>query len=99
MPSQLGVPVVVSHRAPQLPQLDSDNSEVSQPSVSGGVVLQSAYPETHPLYVHAMPASETHFPPMLWVASQPVAPQTAQSVPEIGVSQPLVSGALVSQSA
>jgi hypothetical protein len=74
-----------------------DNSELSHPFVSGGVVLQSAQPEAHPLYVQ-LEMDETQIAPVLCTVSQ-LWPQAPQLGPDTGVSQPLVSGGVVSQSA
>jgi hypothetical protein len=89
--------LVVSHAAPHAPQLLVVSVGVSQPFVSGGVVLQSAKPALHPVYTH-VPA--THDAPRLFVVSHvcPHAPQLLAE-PPTNVSQPLVSAPLVSQSA
>jgi hypothetical protein len=86
---------VVSQALPQAPQLVIDESELSQPSVSGGDLLQSAYPEAHPVYAH-VPAAQAA--PKLWVTSHAL-PHTLHALPVTCVSQPFVSGAVVLQSA
>jgi hypothetical protein len=69
---------------------------VSQPSASGAVVLQSAQPGAHPEYSHVVPL---HAAPVLCVVSH-VTPQPLQLVVVfVCVSQPSVSGAVLVQSA
>jgi hypothetical protein len=48
VPSQAAAPVVMLHARPHLPQFDVDDSDVSQPSVSGGLISQFAQPAAHP---------------------------------------------------
>jgi hypothetical protein len=96
VPLQLGpLLCVVSQTVPHAPQLVGDVRLLSQPSVLGGDLLQSAQPETQPVYVQLVPPQA---PPKLCVVSQetPHAPQPAAAT---GVSQPSVSGGVVSQSA
>jgi hypothetical protein len=91
------VPVLcsVSHTVPHAPQLPGEVRLLSQPSVSGGDLLQSAQPSTQPVYEQLVPPQ---VPPKLCVVSHatPHAPQPAAAT---GVSHPSVSGAVVSQSA
>jgi len=100
VPPQLAPRLCVeSHDCPQAPQFDAVvETCVSQPSVSGGAVLQSAHPDAQPVYVHVVPLQPA---PRLW--PEPVShalPHPPQLVVvERLVSQPLVSGALLSQSA
>jgi hypothetical protein len=87
---------VVSHVSPQAPQFMAPPVAVSQPSTSGAAVMQSAKPMEQPVYWHVVPL---HAAPMLWTVSH-VAPHAAQLVMVlVAVSQPFVSGAVVSQSA
>ena len=91
---------VVSHARPQAPQLLAVVICVSQPLVSGGVVLQLAYPEAQLVYLQvAPPVPIWQVAPLLCAVSQAI-PHALQ-VADIGtlVSQPLVSGGAVSQSA
>ena len=70
-------------------------TSVSHPSVSGAVVVQSPKPALHPVYVHVLPVQPA---PVLRVVSQ-ASPQPLQLVVVFsGVSQPLRSGAVVTQS-
>ncbi len=46
---------VVSHVVPHAPQAAASGTRVSQPSVSGSVVLQSAQPGLHDAYEHVVP--------------------------------------------
>jgi hypothetical protein len=86
---------VVSHVSPQAPQFVA-LVEVSQPSRSGAVVLQSANPALQPVYWHVVPLQ---LAPVLWVVSQ-ASPQAVQlAAVSVGVSQPFVSGLVLSQSA
>jgi hypothetical protein len=87
----------VSHFCPQPAQFVIDDSELSHPSVSGGVALQSAQPEAQPLYVQ-FEMDETQIAPVLCTVSQ-LWPQPPQLEAETGVSHPFVSGGVVSQSA
>jgi hypothetical protein len=82
----------VSHTLVHPPQLRVLLRSVSQPFAFGTVVLQSAHPVLQPVYVHVVPL---HVPPSLCCVSQEL-PQPPQA-PLIGVSQPFVSGAFVSQ--
>ncbi len=70
---------------------------VSQPSRSGAVVTQSAYPELQPVYWHVLPSS--HEAPWLCVVSQalPHAPQLPGVASD--VSHPSVSAPSALQSA
>jgi hypothetical protein len=89
-----------SHARPQAPQLLVVVICVSQPLVSGGVVLQLAYPDPQLVYLQvAPPVPIWQVAPLLCVVSQAI--PHALHVADIGtfVSQPLVSGAVVSQSA
>jgi hypothetical protein len=88
----------VSHVSPHALQFVVVLVGVSQPSVSGGVLLQSSQPGLQLVYVQRVPPL-AHEAPLLWTVSQ-VAPQPPQlAVDAVAVSQPFVSGALVSQSA
>jgi hypothetical protein len=87
---------VVSHVWPQAPQLVDPLVAVSQPSRSGGVVLQSAQPAWHPVYEHVAPL---HDAPTLWALSHASLQPVQLAVVSVGVSQPFVSGAVLSQSA
>jgi hypothetical protein len=84
----------VSHALPQAPQLAAVASEVSQPSVSAPLALQSAQPGWQPPYRQtiAPPSVLTHDAPRLWVVSHtlPHAPQLPVDVFEL--SHPLVFG-------
>jgi hypothetical protein len=80
---------------PHPPQLVIDERELSHPSVSGGVLLQSVHPAAQAVYVHVPPEQAS---PRLCVVSQEV-PHTLHVVPVVCVSHPLVSGAVVMQSA
>jgi hypothetical protein len=96
-PSQLGVPVCVSHAAfLQAPQVDVERSELSQPFVFGEPSSQSAQFTAQPVYVHLPPV---HAAPRLVFPShaRPQAPQL--DVVVVGVSQPCVSGGVGLQSA
>jgi hypothetical protein len=87
---------MVSQDCPHAPQVVVDPMNVSQPLVSGALVLQSAYPEAQPAYVQVVPLQDGI---SLWDVSQTL-PQPAQlSTVLVGVSQPLRSGAVVVQSA
>ncbi len=89
-------PDVTSHAWPHAPQLAGVERLVSQPSVSGGVVLQSAHPEAHPwLYVQVVPEQVA---PRLCTVSHDW-PQTPQFMAVTGDSQPFVSASPLSQSA
>ena len=71
-------------------------TSVSQPSLSGAVVVQSAKPALQPEYVHVTPV--LHAAPVLFVVSH-VTPHAEQFVVVLSaVSQPLVSGDVVTQS-
>ena len=92
----VGLEFAVGQTFPQPPQSDVDDRDVSHPLVSGAVVSQSAYPGSHPVYVQPPPV---HAAPLLRLVSQ-AAPQAPQFVTvSICVSQPLVSGGVVTQSA
>ena len=96
MPLQEGTPVVVLHALAHAPQVDVDDSEVSQPSVFGGpVVMQSAHPGWHPECVHPAPLQAA---PLLWVVSQmlPHAPQLVTD--DRLLEQPPTLGGVVLQS-
>ncbi len=86
---------VESQMVPHAPQLVGDVRLLSQPSESGGVLLQSAQPETHPLYAHDAPLQA---PPRLCVVSHEL-PQVLQVTADVGVSHPSRSGGVASQSA
>ncbi len=87
---------VASHAAPHALQLVVVSICVSQPLVSGGVLLQSSQPGLQLVYVHIDPPHEA---PLLWVVSH-VSPQAPQlEVDPVAVSHPFVSGGVVSQSA
>ena len=86
----------MSHAWPHALQFDVVERFVSQPLVSGGVVLQSAHPGAQLAYVHALPV---HVSPTLCAVSQ-LWPHPAQFVLDaMRVSQPSVSGGVVLQSA
>jgi hypothetical protein len=101
LPLQLGCPVLVLQACLQAPQFEVELSGVSQPFVSGLVVLsQSAQPPWQPVYVHDEPDEpDEHAAPLLCVVSHdwPHLPQFEAVV--IWVSHPLVSGGVVLQSA
>jgi hypothetical protein len=89
------VAFVVLHATPQAPQLVVDDSDVSQPSVSGAVVLQSAQPAAQPAYLQVVPSHVGLVLRLLSHASlQPVQSETVFS----GVLQPERSGAAGLQS-
>jgi hypothetical protein len=100
VPEQLApMLVAVSHATPQAPQSLIVVVCVSHPFVSGGDVLQSAYPDAQAVYSHvAVPLATSHDSPWLCIMSQAVL-HTSQVFDATAVSQPLVSGAVVSQSA
>lgn len=77
--------VAVSHFTPQAPQLVIVLIAVSQPSVSGVVVLQSAKPLLQLVYVHLVPALQAA--PLLFTESQTL-PQPPHELASNGVSQP-----------
>ena len=85
---------VVSHARPHAPQLAAVASEVSQPSVSAPLPLQSAHPGWQPVYwqTTAPPSVVTQVAPRLCVVSHsfPQAPQLVVEVFEL--SQPFVFG-------
>jgi hypothetical protein len=87
--------VLVSHFTLHAPQVSVDVREVSQPSVSGAVVRQSAQPVAQ-LYVHVVPVQPTAVA-LVVLHCFPQAEQLV--VDDSEVSQPSVSGAVVSQSA
>jgi hypothetical protein len=86
---------VVSHVSPHAPQLLALVG-VSQPSRSGAALLQSAYPGAQPAYLHVVPSQEA---PVLWVVSHCRLHPVQLLGVSVGVSQPFVSGAVLSQSA
>jgi hypothetical protein len=98
-PAQAGPTLVfASHERPHAPQLAGVVIDVSQPFVSGGVLLQSAYPVAQLVYLQVgLPASASHVPPLLWIASHEV-PHELHVAVVTCFSQPFVSGAVVSQS-
>ena len=77
--------VPVSHLMPQPPQFVTVLVGVSQPSVSGEVVLQSAKPVLQLVYVHFDPP--LHAAPLLFVVSHAL-PQPPHELASKGVSQP-----------
>ncbi len=91
--------LLVSQLRPQAPQFDAVVMLVSQPFVSGGVLLQSAKPDLQLEYKQTAPLEVSQVSKLLWIVSHdwPQAAQEAAAVSE--VSQPLVSGGVVSQSA
>jgi hypothetical protein len=91
--------VFVSHERPHPPQLAGVVIWVSQPFVSGGVLLQSAKPAAQLVYLQVgLPASASHVPPLLWIVSHEVPHELQVAVAATCVSQPSVSGAAVLQS-
>jgi hypothetical protein len=94
VPAHDGVPVVVLHATPHAPQLVVVEVGVSQPSVSGAVLLQSAKPGSQLEYAHVVPL---HVGPTLWVVSQTLPQPPHVVVLARLVSQPLVSGDVVVQ--
>ena len=96
VPLQLAGPVLVLHAAPHAPQFEVDDSDDSQPFVSGAVLSQLAKPAAHPVYRQLPPG---HVAPLLVAVSHewPHAPQFETVARD--VSQPFVSGGLVLQSA
>jgi hypothetical protein len=96
VPLHEGVPRAVSHALPQPPQLVVVVVGVSQPTRFGaGVVVQSAHPELQ-VYEHVVPLHvAVPCPDGLHALPQP--PQLV--VVLVGVSQPPVLGAVVTQSA
>jgi hypothetical protein len=92
----------VSQAFPQAPQFAAVESDVSHPLVSGGVVLQLAYPGSQLMYLQVAlaPASEiSQTSPTLVAVSHEVPLQTSQVFVATAFSQPFVSAPLVSQSA
>jgi serine/threonine-protein kinase len=87
---------VVLHAAPQAPQLLVVFVGVSQPSLSGAVLVQSAHPAAHAAYTHVVPLQ---LAPELWVASHAMPHALQFVVVSVGVSHPSVSGAVLVQSA
>jgi hypothetical protein len=86
----------VSHVCPHAPHVVVEPVNVSQPSASGAVVLQSAHPVAQPEYSHVVPL---HVAPVLCVVSHE-APQALQLIAVlVGVSHPSRSGAVLVQSA
>jgi hypothetical protein len=99
VPSQLGWPVRVLHALVigQPPQLDVEFSEVSQPLVSGAVVVQFFQPEAQPVYLQVAVPLVEHEAPVLCDVSQ-ATPQLPQFWTVVTcVSQPFVSGGVVLQ--
>jgi hypothetical protein len=87
-------PVLVAvSQAAHPPQWDGVFVGVSQPLVLGAAWLQSAYPDEHPEYVQVVPL---HIAPVLVAVSQPAHPAQWAGV-LVGVSQPFVSGGVVTQ--
>jgi hypothetical protein len=98
LPEQPGpVLVFVSHARPQAPQLLAVERLVSQPFVSGGVVLQLAKPALQLAYLQ-VPVVVSQVGVLLLLVSQDV-PHALHEVDAAMVSQPFVSGGVVSQSA
>jgi hypothetical protein len=97
VPSQLAAPVFVLHAAFwHAPHVAVEDSDDSQPLVSGAVVSQSAKPAAQPVYAQ-LPALQL-VPVLVFVSHErPQPPQFAAVV--ICVSQPFVSGGVVLQSA
>ena len=100
LPAEHAAPVLVfvSHERPQPPQFAGVVICVSQPFVSGGVVLQSAKPPWHPVYLQVAPASVSQVAPMLLTVSQDE-PHAVQAFVATIVSHPSVSGGVALQSA
>jgi hypothetical protein len=71
---------------------------VSQPFVSGGVVLQLAKPAAQPVYRQVVPPSVSQAAPVLCVVSH-VPPHAAHAAAVVIFSHPSVSGGVVLQSA
>jgi hypothetical protein len=91
--------VLVSHARPHAPQFVAVVTCVSQPLVSGGVVLQSAYPCPQLVYLQVAPLLPIwQLAPLLCVVSHDV-PHALHVADATFVSQPSVSGLFVSQSA
>jgi hypothetical protein len=89
---------VASQPTPHAPQLEVEESDVSQPSVSGGALLQSAHPDAQPVYVHVVPLQlAPRLCPEVVSHVCPHAPQLAEA--DTCVSHPLVSGGAAAQSA
>lgn len=89
--------VFVSHARPHAPQLVAVVTCVSQPFVSGGVVLQLAKPILQLAYLQ-VPVVVSQVGVLLLVVSQDV-PHALHVLDAAMVSQPFVSGGVVSQSA
>jgi hypothetical protein len=83
---------VVSHVWPHEPQLAAPDICVSQPSVSGGVVTQSAQPALQLEYVHEVPVQ---LAPLLCTVSQTLLQPPQVDVDMNDVSQPSALGAVV----
>lgn len=90
--------VLVSHERPQTPQFVAVVVGVSQPFVSGGVVLQLAKPIAQPVYLQVVPPSVSQAAPTLCVVSH-VPPHAAHAAAIVGFSHPSMSGGVVLQSA
>jgi hypothetical protein len=86
---------VVSHVWPHEPQLAAPEICVSQPSVSGGVVTQSAQPLWQLAYVHDVPVQ---LAPVLCTVSQTLPQPPHVDVELNDVSQPFELGGVVLQS-
>jgi hypothetical protein len=97
VPLQVGPTLcAVSHTLLHPPQLVVLPRFVSQPFVSGAVVVQSAKPGAHPVYSQEVPL---HVAPTLWVVSHAL-PQAAQlDVVSSAVEHPAVLGGAGLQSA
>jgi hypothetical protein len=101
LPAEQPAPVLVfvSHERPQAPQFAGVVICVSQPFVSGGVVLQSAKFGWHPVYLQVAPPPDvSQLAPMLLAASQDE-PHAVQAADATMVSHPSVSGGVALQSA
>jgi hypothetical protein len=96
VPLHVAVPCVVSQMLPQPPQFEVVFVGVSHPPVFGTALLQSSHPALQLAYEHVVPSQVA---PLLFTVSHTL-PQPPQfSVVFVCVSQPLVSGAVVTQSA
>jgi hypothetical protein len=98
VPLQLGWPVLLLQVTPQSPQFEVEFSGVSQPFVSGAVVVQSLKPAAQPVYLQVAVPLVLHEAPLLWDVSQ-ATPQLPQFCAVLTwVSQPFVFGGVVLQS-